>query len=130
LPSQIEGHFLNIISPAIVQSETFIRLFQYTHTRHARLLLDTIILLCSIIGVVTVGITGGNDSFAVEVAEILLYTVIMGEMALKVIIIGPRRVWSSEFFKYDVLLGCSIILFGSLSTRIMGNQASLSVIFR
>jgi hypothetical protein len=105
-------------------------LFQYTHTRQARLLLDTIILLCSIIGVVTVGITGGNDSFAVEVAEILLYTVIMGEMALKVIIIGPRRVWSSEFFKYDVLLGCSIILFGSLSTRIMGNQASLSVIFR
>jgi hypothetical protein len=91
---------------------------------------DLLIFLFSAIAVIAVGVSGDTDTLAVHVAEILLYTLILLEILGKVTIIGPKRIWSLEFFRYDVIIGLLIICFGSISTDAMGHIISLSVIFR
>lgn len=126
----MEGHILNFISSQIVQSSQFIKLFQIIHTGRVRLLIDFIIFLFTTIAIITVGISGGTQSQTVNVIEIFLYLIILMEIFGKLIIVGPRRIWSLEFFKNDIIVGLLIIFFGIISTNTFGNVDSLKVVFR
>lgn len=84
----------------------------------------------SVIVIIIVGITNSTTTIAVDVFEVILFMIILFDLIIKVGVVGPKRVWSLEWFKYDLIIEFFILLFGFISAPLFGNINSLRVVFR
>lgn len=113
---EIQGHFLNFFFPAIVKTTFFIELFQNLNSIHIQILIDSIILLFSVVIILIAGITQRESSSLVNIFEMMLLLFIFVEVIVKITVIGPRRILTVNRLKYDALIGALVLIFRLLSS--------------